>query len=96
MRPCTLPYDQTTTTVMDAKFKPEQQKVELTLGLNTTCHNYDVSKGEQIALNVDGTTRKNEEEKTYRTGQMDKITLSSTKVRFRESFSHKSVIWNKR
>ena len=80
VRPSNLPYDRTTTSVLDAKFKPEQQKVQLTLGINTSCANYDTSKGEQIALNVDGTSRKSEEEKTFREGIMDKISLSSTKA----------------
>ena len=35
VRPSNLPYDRTTTSVLDAKFKPEQQKVQLTLGINT-------------------------------------------------------------
>ena len=67
---------------MDAKFKPQQQKVELTLGLNTHCSNYDASKGEQIALNVDGTSsrKNNDEELTFAMGKMDKINLTSTKV----------------
>ena len=45
VRPCTLPYDPNTTLVMDSRMKPKQQKVELTLGLNSNCANYDQSKG---------------------------------------------------
>jgi len=40
--------------VISSKVKSKQQQVELTIGLNTTSSNYDDSKGEQIALNVDG------------------------------------------
>lgn len=81
VRPCTLPYDPNTTLVMDSRMKPNQQKVELTLGLNSNCANYDQSKGEQIALNVDGSGRKStlDDEITYGRGFMDRITLSSTK-----------------
>ena len=82
VRPCTLPYDPNTTLVMDSRMKPKQQKVELTLGLNSTCANYDKSKGEQIALNVDGTGRKGnhlDDEITYGRGFMDRITLASSK-----------------
>ena len=42
---------------------------------------YDKSKGEQIALNVDGSTsnQKSDDEITYGRGIMDRITLSSQK-----------------
>jgi len=81
VRPCTLPYDPNTTLVMDSRMKPKQQKVELTLGLNSSCANYDQSKGEQIAINVDGSGRKPnlDDEMTYGRGFMDRITLSSSK-----------------
>ena len=66
---------------MDSRIKPEQQKVELTVGLNVSCPNYDKSKGEQIALNVDGSlsSHKSEEDITYGRGIMDRITLVSQK-----------------
>jgi len=81
VRPCTLPNDPETTSVMDSRIKPNQQKVELTIGLNASCPNYDKSKGEQIALNVDGSTsnQKSDDEITYGRGIMDRITLSSQK-----------------
>ena len=46
-----------------------------------SCPNYDKSKGEQIALNVDGSlsSHKTDEEITYGRGIMDRITLSSQK-----------------
>ena len=76
-----MPYDPETTTVMDARLKPRQHKVEMTLGLNTTCPNYDNSKAEQIALNVDGSKgKKEDDEVTFGRGVMDKITLSSTQA----------------
>ena len=78
VRPCTLPYDPNTTQVLESKFKPQQQKLELTMGLNTSCANYDNSKGEQIALNVDGSGRKTaEDELTFTQGVMDKMSLTS-------------------
>ena len=74
-----MPYDPSTTEVVEAKIKPKQQKVELTLSLNTSSGNYDASKGEQIALNVDGNPDnfKPDHELTFRSGIMDKITLTS-------------------
>jgi len=95
VRPCTLPYDPNTTLVMDSRMKPKQQKVELTLGLNSNCANYDQSKGEQIALNVDGSGRKPnlDDEITYGRGFMDRITLSSSKS-IKESSRYAVGIFN--
>lgn len=52
VRPCSMSYD--SVEVLDSKVKSKQQQVEITLSLNTNSSNYDESKGEQIALNVDG------------------------------------------
>jgi len=52
VRPCSMSYD--SVEVLDSKVKNKQQQVEITLSLNTNSSNYDESKGEQIALNVDG------------------------------------------
>jgi len=95
VRPCTLPYDPNTTLVMDSRMKPKQQKVELTLGLNSNCANYDQSKGEQIALNVDGSGKKPalDDELTYGRGFMDRITLSSSKS-IKESSRYAVGIFN--
>ncbi len=55
----------------------------MTIALNTGCSNYDRSKGEQIALNVDGShdsARKEDDEISFPTGQMDRQVLTSTKA----------------
>ncbi|XP_074653463.1 DNA-directed RNA polymerase III subunit RPC5-like [Tubulanus polymorphus] len=54
VRPASLPYDNVPR--LAARIKPIQQKVELELGINTQGPNYAKSKGEQIALNVDGSS----------------------------------------
>uniref|UniRef100_A0A1A7WX30 Polymerase (RNA) III (DNA directed) polypeptide E n=1 Tax=Iconisemion striatum TaxID=60296 RepID=A0A1A7WX30_9TELE len=58
-----------------AKIKPKQQRLELEVAINTTSPNYCRSKGEQIALNVDGTSY--DETNTYSAKMMDKQTFSS-------------------
>lgn len=47
-----MSYD--TSTVLSARVKPKQKKVEVTMAMNTQCTNFDTSKASQIALNVDG------------------------------------------
>lgn len=56
-----MSYD--TTTVLESKVRPQQKQVELAMALDSKSTNYDESKGEQIAMNVDGTmgTREAEE-----------------------------------
>jgi len=83
VRPCRMSYD--TSTVLSAKVKPKQKKVEVTMALNTECTNFDNSKGEQIALNVDGQDAKeragvDDETMVFPDGQMDRLTLSSTQT----------------
>ncbi|KAF3704243.1 DNA-directed RNA polymerase III subunit RPC5 [Channa argus] len=73
VRPSTMTYDDVDH--LAAKIKPKQQKVELEMLLNTMSPNYCRSKGEQIALNVDGTTY--DETNTYSAKMMDKQTFSS-------------------
>lgn len=82
VRPRNVPYDASTSSVISSRFKREHQQVELTLALNTNCANYDKSKGEQIALNVDGNgDKQNEDEvKTFPYGVMDRQVLSSSKA----------------
>jgi hypothetical protein len=77
-----LPYDPTSAAVIDSRFKPGQEQVEMTLGLNTSCSNFDQSKAEQIALNVDGShdNLKPDDEVTFPRGQMDRQKLISTKT----------------
>ncbi len=57
-------------------------QVELTVALETDSSNYDSSKGEQIALNVDGTdarAKADPDSLLYPSGYMDKQTLTSTR-----------------
>lgn len=58
-----------------AKIKPKQQRLELEMATDTMSSNYCRSKGEQIALNVDGTGY--DETNTYSVKMMDKQTFSS-------------------
>lgn len=73
VRPATMNYDDFSH--LAAKIKPKQQKVELEVAINTMSPNYCRSKGEQIALNVDGTSM--EDSSTYSIKMMDKQTFSS-------------------
>ncbi|KAI3365099.1 hypothetical protein L3Q82_010221, partial [Scortum barcoo] len=73
VRPSTMTYDDVNH--LAAKIKPKQQRVELEMAINTVSPNYCRSKGEQIALNVDGTTY--DETNTYSAKMMDKQTFSS-------------------
>uniref|UniRef100_A0A8K9UJE2 Polymerase (RNA) III (DNA directed) polypeptide E n=1 Tax=Oncorhynchus mykiss TaxID=8022 RepID=A0A8K9UJE2_ONCMY len=73
VRPSSMTYDDITH--LSAKIKPKQQKVELEIAINTLSPNYCRSKGEQIALNVDGTT--SEDSNTYSVKMMDKQTFTS-------------------
>ncbi len=68
-----MSYD--SSTILSARTKPGQQQVEVTLALQTGTPNYDHSKGEQIALNVDGSegrARKEPDALLYPSGIMDK------------------------
>ncbi|NP_001085230.1 polymerase (RNA) III (DNA directed) polypeptide E (80kD) L homeolog isoform X1 [Xenopus laevis] len=73
IRPASMTYDGVTH--LSARIKPKQQKVEMEMAINTASPNYCRSKGEQIALNVDGTS--NDETSTYSTKLMDKQTFTS-------------------
>lgn len=63
---------------IQARVKPKQQKVELELPLNVQSSNYDKSKGEQIALNVDG--RHAGDNRYFNSSFMDKQKLISNKA----------------
>jgi len=83
VRPCRMSYD--TSTVISARVKPKQKKVEVTMALNTQCTNFDTSKAKQIALNVDGSDaaerlqQQNDDESTvFPEAVMDRLLLSST------------------
>ncbi|XP_015237030.1 PREDICTED: DNA-directed RNA polymerase III subunit RPC5 [Cyprinodon variegatus] len=73
VRPSSMTYDDVNH--LSAKIKPKQQRLELEMAINTMSPNYCRSKGEQIALNVDGTSH--DETNTYSTKLMDKQTFSS-------------------
>ena len=77
VRPAHFTYDDVEH--LSVKMKPKQQKVEMELAMNTVCDNYSRSKGEQIAINVDG-KNPNPSEQFYASGLMDKQTISSQKV----------------
>lgn len=73
VRPASMSYDNVTH--LSARMKPKQQKVELEVAMDIMSPNYCRSKGEQIALNVDGTS--SEDSNVYSTKMMDKQTFSS-------------------
>ncbi|XP_077481807.1 DNA-directed RNA polymerase III subunit RPC5 [Stigmatopora argus] len=73
VRPSNMTYDDVN--LLAAKIKPKQQRVELQMSMDTNSPNYCRSKGEQIALNVDG--RGYEENNTYSVKMMDNQTFSS-------------------
>lgn len=64
---------------LSARMKPKQQKVELELSINSNCPNYSKSKGEQIALNVQGSVESSQDQ-FYSSGIMDKQLISSQSV----------------
>jgi len=80
VRPATMPYDNVE--VEDAQIRPVGQQLKLKLNLNTSNPNYDTSKGEQIAINVDGSdaASKIAADKTFPSGVMDTQTLTSSRA----------------
>ncbi|XP_051925616.1 DNA-directed RNA polymerase III subunit RPC5 [Hippocampus zosterae] len=76
VRPSTMTYDNVS--LLAAKIKPKQQRMELHVAMNTTSPNYCSSKGEQMALNVDGMG--NDENNTYSMKMMDHQIFSSTQA----------------
>ncbi|CAH1794623.1 unnamed protein product, partial [Owenia fusiformis] len=81
VRPSSMTYDDVTT--LAARMKPEQQKIELELRVNTASANYSKSKGEQIALNVDGAQDYgggDAPDRFYKSDKMDKQVLTSSRV----------------
>ncbi|XP_037320262.1 DNA-directed RNA polymerase III subunit RPC5 isoform X1 [Pungitius pungitius] len=73
LRPSTMTYDDVNH--LSAKIKPKQQRVELEMAVDAMSPNYCRSKGEQIALNVDGTTF--DETNTFSAKMMDKQSFTS-------------------
>ncbi|XP_022084969.1 DNA-directed RNA polymerase III subunit RPC5-like [Acanthaster planci] len=74
VRPSGMPYDDFEH--LSAKIKPKQNMVELELGLETQNSNYDKSRGEQIAINVDGANPIGS--KTFQSDVMDKQVLATS------------------
>ncbi|XP_043210238.1 DNA-directed RNA polymerase III subunit RPC5-like [Amphibalanus amphitrite] len=52
VRPAHMTYDHAH--FLEAQLKPTQHQLQLSLEVDTNSSSYDSSKGEQIALNVDG------------------------------------------
>jgi len=78
VRPATMPYD--STVMKKLKFRPKNQQIEMHMELNTNNENYDVSRGEQIALNVDGDKGNLTTSHTYASGKMDTQVLFGGKA----------------
>lgn len=76
VRPASMTYDDIPH--LSAKIKPKQQKVELEMAIDTLNPSYCRSKGEQIALNVDGACA--DETSTYSSKLMDKQTFCSSQT----------------
>ncbi|XP_054992226.1 DNA-directed RNA polymerase III subunit RPC5 isoform X1 [Sorex araneus] len=76
VRPASMTYDDIPH--LSARIKPKQQKVELEMAIDTLNPNYCRSKGEQIALNVDGACA--DETSTYSSKLMDKQTFCSSQT----------------
>ncbi|XP_077979709.1 DNA-directed RNA polymerase III subunit RPC5-like [Glandiceps talaboti] len=74
VRPASMPYDDFEVT--SARIKPKQQKIEMEFSLDTKSPNYAKSKGEQIALNVDGMNKTGDT--VYSSNLMDKQLLTSS------------------
>ncbi|XP_040564075.1 DNA-directed RNA polymerase III subunit RPC5 [Lepeophtheirus salmonis] len=77
IRPSSFPYPPNS--IFASRIKPVQGRIELSVALDTTSSDYDRSKGEQIALNVDG-TNSSVNEKDFPNGMMDKQLLSSSRA----------------
>ncbi|XP_023321060.1 DNA-directed RNA polymerase III subunit RPC5-like [Eurytemora carolleeae] len=69
VRPGSMSYD--SAVMQKFEFRPKNQQVEMHLSLNTQNENYDKSRGEQIALNVDGEKGVPADHRTFKSGLMD-------------------------
>lgn len=80
VRPHSHNYDEST--ILKTTIRPQSGQIEMELGLRTRGPTYDKSKGEQIALNVDGAFRdkRDSEDNFYKSSVMDKLVLTSTKA----------------
>ena len=73
VRPASMTYDNDK--VVRARFRPDNKQVQLEVRLNTQSENYDRSKGEQIALNTDGSGASQGEGAYFQSRLMDKQVL---------------------
>jgi len=78
VRPATMTYDGNT--VQKLAFRPQNQQLQLHMGLDTHNENYDESRGEQIALNVDGDKGSKTADSTFKSGLMDFQVLNGGKA----------------
>lgn len=96
VRPCSMSYD--SAQVISSKVKSKQQQVEITMALNTSSSNYDESKGEQIALNVDGCEAHNAGDKSrskIKNGQLDQ-SLNDSNLNFPDGRMDRQVLTSTR
>ncbi|XP_017777402.1 PREDICTED: DNA-directed RNA polymerase III subunit RPC5 [Nicrophorus vespilloides] len=62
--------------------KPDNKEVKLEMGIDTSSSNFDITKAEQIAMEVDGmqTDKNKDKEVVFENEYMDKIILTSSNV----------------
>lgn len=65
---------------ISAKIKPNNNKLEIDVSLDVQSSSYDISKGEQISVNVDGNDTMSQSASVFDRDMMDKQTLQSTAV----------------
>ena len=91
VRPASMTYDDSA--VVKARFRPDNQQVQLEVRLNTQSENYDRSKGEQIALNTDGPgAGGGAEGKYFQSRLMDKQIMMGYSVETRERRSSRYAV----
>ncbi|XP_075231012.1 RNA polymerase III subunit E isoform X2 [Lycorma delicatula] len=78
VRPANNSFDNAN--IIKCSIKPEHQEVSMEFAMDTQTNNYDISHGEQIALNVDGSREKPHQERCFQSPLMDKTSLQSVKV----------------
>lgn len=91
VRPASMTYDDSA--VVKARFRPDNQQVQLEVRLNTQSENYDRSKGEQIALNTDGPGAGDRAEgKYFQSRLMDKQIMMGCSVETRDRRSSRYAV----
>lgn len=91
VRPASMTYDDSA--VVKARFRPDNQQVQLEVRLNTQSENYDRSKGEQIALNTDGPGAGDRTEgKYFQSRLMDKQIMMGHSVETRDRRSSRYAV----